>query len=50
MVISNNQVHMIALFCYSMLECYMGKNKLVSNSVPELIWTILKMIYKGVFK
>lgn len=48
--LTDGQIHGIALFCYSMLECYMGRNNLKSNSIPELIWNILVAIYKGVRK
>jgi hypothetical protein len=49
-MITTNQAHLLGAFCYSMLECYMGKNKLKSNSIPELIWNTIVTIYKGVQK
>lgn len=42
---TDNQVHCLAIFCYSMLECYMGKNKLIANSIPELVWMIFKNLW-----
>ncbi len=47
---TEHHAYLLGVFCYSLFECYMGKNKLKANSVPELIWNILVAIYKGVSK
>lgn len=41
-----DNLHITILVCYSLLELWMGLNKLKANSIPELIWDVLALICK----